>query len=111
MAVDGEDGYAVVSTVGGEEKFAAGMDFDFGCIVAPGETFWNCRNRIQLLQHSAAAIVRKCGDAGLQFIDYVSELVVGMKGEVARSGPGVKLGIGRIVRGQGSGFCVEAVHE
>src|ERR1700737_2961694 len=99
MAVDGEEGDAIVSAIGCEQELAAGMHLDFGGVVAPGESFWKCRNRRQLMRLAAARLVRKCGDAGLQFVDDVSELAVRMKGQVARPGAGVELGLGRTVRG------------
>src|ERR1035441_9254677 len=63
------------------------------------------------MQRARARIVRESCDGGLQFIYYESELAVGMKGEVARSGSSVELGVGRDVRREGAGFGVEAVDE
>src|ERR1700689_2674383 len=63
------------------------------------------------MQRAAAGIVGKCGDAGLQFVYYIDELAIWMKGEVTRAGSGIELGIGRIVQGEGSGFCVEAIDQ
>src|ERR1035441_2307151 len=34
-----------------------------------------------------------------------------MKGEVTRAGSGVEPGVGGIVRGEGSGFCIEAIDQ
>jgi len=53
VAVDGEDGNAVVPAIGGEEEFAVGMYVDFSGVVVAGEGFGKCRDSLQLMQQRA----------------------------------------------------------
>ena len=110
-AVDGEEGNAVVSAIRGVEELSAGMHVDFSGVVNAGEVLGKSRNRIKLLKSASAWIVGKRGDRRLQFIDYVGELAVRMKGQMPRSGSGIQAGVGRVVRSQGAFSGIEAVNE
>src|ERR1700690_390207 len=100
-----------MSTVGREQEFSLGMHFDFGSGIVAGETLRKCRNRSQLVKRAATLFIGERGDGGLQFVQYVGEIPVRMKGQVARSGSGVEIGGGWSVGSQGASLCVKAVDE
>src|SRR5262245_32473160 len=89
--IDGEDGQAVVPTVGAVQEFSTGMNLNFGCAV----TFCLFRqrgDRLDFGERSLRGIPGVGSDRGSDFIAVVRESPAGMKRKVPRPAAGGRLG-------------------
>ena len=109
--VDIKNGDAVRAAIGDVEKSSAGMDGDFGDVVAAGKVGGNGGNAIDLFQITGFRVVRKAGGGGNQFADDEEEFAVGRKDSVARAGAGLERRGGRNVGAEGAFLRVKLENE
>src|SRR5581483_10424068 len=105
-------GRDVVGTaIGGIEKLARRMHFNFGGIIAAFKFLRKGRNCFEAAQRSSARVVAEFGNAPAHFIDDIDEPAVGMKYEMPGAGGWRDLAIGWIVGRQASLGGVELIDE
>src|SRR5882724_9502010 len=105
--IDAKNRDVVQSAIGNVKKSTAGMDGDFGDVVAAGEFRRQSRNTADLFQVAFFWVVEKTRRGGIKFADDKQEFSVGRKYGVARAGPRFQCGTGRDVRAKSASCCVE----
>src|SRR5581483_2326730 len=110
-AIDCEHSDVVGTAIGGIEKLARRMHFNFGGIIAAFKFLRKGRNCFEAAQRSSARVVAEFGNAPAHFIDDIDEPAVGMKYEMPGAGGWRDLAIGWIVGRQASLGGVELIDE
>src|SRR6267154_1669512 len=105
--IDAKNRDVVQSAIRNVKKSTAGMDGDFGDVVAAGEFRRQSRNAADLFQSALFRVVGKTRCGRIKFTDNKQKFCIWRKNGVARAGPGFQCGAGRDVRAKSAFRCVK----